>query len=57
MVGFPDMISAKASPEGEGTRLSVWSRSRYGYSDMGVNRARVEAWLSRMDEALAAAAD
>jgi uncharacterized protein (DUF1499 family) len=52
VVGFPDLVSMRAVSEGSGTRLSVWSRSRWGYSDMGVNRDRVEAWLDRVPAAL-----
>lgn len=46
IVGFPDAVSLRVSPEGAGSRLSVWSRSRYGQSDLGVNRMRVEGWLA-----------
>lgn len=46
LFGFPDYISVHAEPDGDGSRLSFFSRSRYGYSDMGVNKARVERWLA-----------
>ena len=46
--GFPDYISVHAEPDGDGSRLSIFSRSRYGYSDMGVNKARVERWLAEL---------
>ncbi|WP_170125317.1 DUF1499 domain-containing protein [Jannaschia seohaensis] len=49
LMGFPDAISVKVSPEGDGARVSVWSRSRYGHSDLGVNRERVERWLSALE--------
>ncbi|TFL17934.1 DUF1499 domain-containing protein [Jannaschia formosa] len=49
LVGFPDAVSVRISPEGGGARVSVWSRSRYGHSDMGVNRARVERWLAALE--------
>ena len=52
IVGFPDIVSARAVADGDGARLLVWSRSRYGHSDMGVNRARVEAWLARVGDRL-----
>jgi hypothetical protein len=42
--GFPDYISAEAGPKG----LEVWSRLRFGRSDLGVNRARLEDWLARL---------
>ena len=46
--GFPDYVSVRAVEVTGGSALVVWSRSRFGYNDMGVNRARVEHWLSRM---------
>lgn len=44
---IPDYVSVKFLPgELEGTStISIFSRSRFGYSDMGVNEARVRAWL------------
>lgn len=45
LMGYPDAISVSAVPEGDGARLSLYSRSRYGHSDLGVNKARVEQWL------------
>lgn len=47
--GFPDYITALAIPADGGSTLAVWSRLRFGRSDMGVNRARVENWVGRMD--------
>ncbi len=47
---FPDYITVKAVPAEGGAGLIVWSRSRYGYGDFGVNRARVQAWLAAMDD-------
>jgi uncharacterized protein (DUF1499 family) len=46
LMGFPDAISVRLVPVGEGTRVEVYSRSRFGYSDMGVNAARVERWIA-----------
>ena len=48
LMGYPDTISVRATGEGEGARLMIWSRSRYGYADFGVNKARVEGWLDQM---------
>lgn len=48
LMGYPDAISVFAVPEGEGARLSLYSRSRYGHSDLGVNKARVERWLAAL---------
>ena len=45
IMGFPDAISIRLMPEGAGTKLEIFSRSRYGYSDLSVNAARVAAWI------------
>ncbi|WP_224814495.1 DUF1499 domain-containing protein [Hasllibacter sp. MH4015] len=45
LMGFPDVISVRFSPEGEGTQVDIFSRSIYGYSDMGVNTARAQRWM------------
>ena len=50
-IGFPDYVSVKAVPVEGGGSLIVWSRARYGYSDLGVNADRVERWLAEMGEA------
>lgn len=42
--GFPDYVTAEAAPGG----LRVWSRLRFGQSDLGVNRARLEDWIARL---------
>ncbi|MGF1446082.1 MAG: DUF1499 domain-containing protein [Pikeienuella sp.] len=44
--GFPDYVSVRAITVTDGAALAIWSRSRFGYSDLGVNKARVERWLS-----------
>lgn len=48
VMGFPDYLSVKAAPEGGGTRLSAYSRLRFGGADFGVNRARLERILARL---------
>ena len=48
LMGYPDAISVLATPEGEGTRLTMWSRSRYGHSDLGVNAARLARWTEAL---------
>lgn len=45
IMGFPDFISLRLVPENDTTRLHIFSRSRDGYSDLGVNTARVQRWL------------
>ena len=46
LMGYPDAISIRLVPVGQGTRVEIFSRSRFGYSDLGVNAARVERWIS-----------
>jgi len=49
VLGFVDDVAARAVPRGEGaSTIAVYSRSRVGWHDMGVNRARVEAWLAAL---------
>ena len=40
-MGFPDYTTVQQ----EGAWLKIYGRSRFGGSDWGVNRARVDAWL------------
>lgn len=40
--GFPDYTTIRL----QGQTLTVYARARFGQGDMGVNRARVEAWLA-----------
>ena len=48
LLAFPDYISVKAVPVGDGAGLVIWSRSRFGKSDLGVNRERIEEWLAKL---------
>lgn len=45
---FPDVVSLRVLPHGEGATLAIWSRARYGYSDWGVNAARLARWLEAL---------
>jgi uncharacterized protein (DUF1499 family) len=46
---FPDRISACFLPLANGrSTLVVYSRSRYGRRDFGVNRKRIDAWLAAL---------
>ncbi|MBF9060212.1 DUF1499 domain-containing protein [Rhodobacterales bacterium HKCCSP123] len=45
LMGYPDAISVKLVPVAQGTRVEIYSRSRFGYGDMGVNAARVARWI------------
>lgn len=46
IMGFPDFLTLKLVPEGDTTRLHIFSRARYGGSDLGVNTGRVQRWLT-----------
>ncbi len=49
LFGFPDYASARAVELEDGrSALAIWSRSRYGHSDLGVNRARLERWMAAL---------
>ncbi|SHI32667.1 DUF1499 domain-containing protein [Wenxinia saemankumensis] len=43
--GFPDYTTAWLDEQGN---LAVLGRSRFGYGDGGVNRRRVQGWLSQL---------
>jgi uncharacterized protein (DUF1499 family) len=48
-VGWPDYVSLRIVPAGEGgSALAIWSRARFGHSDLGVNEARVREWVSAL---------
>lgn len=44
-MGFPDYTSIKVLPAGEGATFAAFARARFGNSDLGVNRRRLERWL------------
>ena len=47
---FPDRITVEVMPlSGDKATVAVFSRSRYGRRDFGVNEARVEGWLKALD--------
>ena len=52
---FPDTIDVRFLdlPGGRST-LALYSRSQLGSGDMGVNRARIERWLGRLEAAVTA---
>lgn len=49
---FPDTIWIQALSRGGGTALIMYSRSNYGDSDLGVNKRRVEKWMTKLTERL-----
>ncbi len=46
--GFPDYTTVMAYGDGGGTRVEIYGRLRFGRSDLGVNKARVTAWLTEL---------
>jgi len=46
--GFPDLVTIKVIEADGGSTLAIFSRSKYGYGDMGVNAARIDDWLARL---------
>ncbi|MXP61761.1 DUF1499 domain-containing protein [Roseomonas sp. M0104] len=51
---FPDIIAAQVLPDPAGAALVLYSRSLFGWSDLGVNGRRVAAWLAALDAELRA---
>ncbi|UPY38814.1 DUF1499 domain-containing protein [Sediminicoccus sp. KRV36] len=56
LVNYPDIITAECVATPAGTSLFLYSRSLFGYSDLGVNGKRVARWLAALAAALPAAA-
>lgn len=50
-LNFPDLVTIQVTAD---SHLIVWSRSVYGHSDFGANKARLTAWLAALDSVLAA---
>lgn len=52
---FPDLVMAQVlpGPDAGSARLVLWSRSVYGRSDFGANKARVRAWLAALSATVA----
>ena len=44
VMGFPDYTTVRQADD----MLEIYARLRFGRSDLGVNRARVEGWLGRL---------
>lgn len=45
-MGFPDYTTMMKNKD----ILELFARSRFGQSDLGVNKARVENWLDQLDQ-------
>jgi len=55
VLGFPDVITVELVPVGpDRSSVALYSRARYGKLDFGVNRKRVERWISRLEQLAAA---
>ena len=46
LMGFPDYTTVLIEPAADGAVMTAFARARYGYSDLGVNRDRLDAWVS-----------
>ncbi len=47
LMGYPDYITIKAVTSGvDQSKLVIFSRSRFGHSDLGVNKMRIDQWIS-----------
>ena len=44
IIGFPDYTTVQQ----DGDTLKIYARLRFGQSDFGVNRDRVDAWISEL---------
>ncbi len=45
-MGYPDYITFRVVPMGsEQSKLEILSRSRFGRSDLGVNKLRIKQWV------------
>lgn len=54
LMRYPDTINAQVFGAGQGrSMLALHSRSQIGYSDLGVNRARIDAILAEVAERVA----
>ncbi len=49
LMKYPDMVSIRLDPTETGTRVTAFSRSRFGYGDGGVNAARLQRWIGRIE--------
>jgi uncharacterized protein (DUF1499 family) len=50
---FPDLVTVQVAAAGESAgTVAIYSRSVYGYSDLGVNRSRIATWLRALQATL-----
>lgn len=48
IIGYPDYTSIKVTAVGQGASFAAFARARFGHSDMGNNRARLERWQAAL---------
>jgi len=54
LLRFPDWITVRfIAKDHEVSTLAIYSRSVYGYGDMGANKARVQLWLTALKKEFA----
>ncbi len=46
--GFPDYTTAQAVQDGPQVSVAIVARQRFGSDDLGVNAARISAWLAAL---------
>ena len=51
LFGFADTVRVQLVASPEGTSAILHSKAGFGFWDLGVNRQRIERWLSLLDEA------
>jgi uncharacterized protein (DUF1499 family) len=53
VIHFPDTVTVRLLPANEGrSTVAIYSRSHYGYGDLGVNRRRIQGWLEELAQEL-----
>lgn len=53
LLRFPDLITIRfIAIDAKRTTVAIYSRSIYGQGDMGVNKARIRAWVGRLNTIL-----
>jgi uncharacterized protein (DUF1499 family) len=53
VLGFPDIVTVEFVALGDDrSSIALYSRSRYGRSDFGTNRRRVDRWLLQLSQSL-----
>lgn len=52
--GFPDTIWVQIVDLGTRTSIIAYSRSNYGFWDLGVNRRRLRTWIAEVEAAVGA---